>query len=131
MTEARILVVEDNAVNRELICDLLEAEGYTVLEATDGAEGIDLARREHPDLILMDLQLPNVDGFTATGVLKSDPQTAHIPIIAVTAYTMKGDREKALQAGCDGYLSKPIHTRELAPTVALYLKEAARPSDPT
>ena len=127
MAEECILVVEDNPINRELLCDLLEVEGYTVLQATDGAEGIDIARRERPDLIFMDLQLPSVDGFAATGLLKRDPHTAHIPIIAVTAYAMKGDREKALEAGCDGYISKPFNTRELVSVVTTWLGKRGDP----
>jgi CheY-like chemotaxis protein len=113
-----ILVVEDNPVNLELVTDLLEVAGYAVLQAGSAEDGIDQARTAQPDLILMDVRLPGMDGLTATGVLKSEAGTRHIPVIALTAQAMKGDEEQALAAGCDGYLSKPIDTRELPKAIA-------------
>ncbi len=110
---ARILVVEDNAQHRLLMTDILEALGYEVLEAHDGAEGIALAHREKPDLIVMDMQMPVMDGLTAARALKGDPQTRAIKILAVTSFAMKGDRERILEAGCDDYMAKPIDTRQL------------------
>ncbi|OAT85179.1 response regulator [Desulfotomaculum copahuensis] len=103
-----ILIIEDNPINTKLVRDLLQAGGYTTLEAQDASTGLEIARREKPDLILMDIQLPGMDGLEATRILKADPATAGIPVLAVTAYAMKGDAEKALDAGCDGYVTKPI-----------------------
>jgi CheY-like chemotaxis protein len=117
----RILVVEDNPDNRILITDVLSSLDYEVLVAVDGEEGVRLATDEIPDLILMDLSLPKVDGWTATGQIKENETLAHIPIIALTAHAMVGDREKALQAGCDDYISKPIDLRELASKLAHFL----------
>jgi CheY-like chemotaxis protein len=117
----RILVVEDNPDNRILITDVLTSLDYEVLVAVDGAEGVSKATAEVPDLILMDLSLPHMDGWTATGHIKANPALTHIPIIALTAHAMVGDREKALQAGCDDYVSKPIDLRELAGKLAQYL----------
>jgi len=120
----RILVVEDNPMNLELVRDILTAQGYEVLEAADGATGVAIARLERPALILMDLQLPQLDGLEATRQIRSDPRLAHIPIVAVTAHAMKGDDEKARAAGCDGFVTKPIQVREFAATVAAFLKAA-------
>lgn len=117
----RILVVEDNPDNRILITDVLSSLSYEVLIAEDGQEGVDLAESEVPDLILMDLSLPKVDGWAATQQIKEKPALAHIPIIALTAHAMVGDREKALQAGCNDYISKPIDLRELASKLAHFL----------
>lgn len=110
----RILVVEDNRDNMTLIVDVLTSLDYTVLQATDGEQGVELARREEPDLILMDLSLPRMDGWTAARTIKSDVDLAPIPIIALTAHAMVGDRERALEAGCDDYITKPINLQELA-----------------
>jgi len=120
----RILVVEDNPMNLELVRDILTAQGYEVLEAADGATGVAIARLERPALILMDLQLPQLDGLEATRQIRCDPRLAHIPIVAVTAHAMKGDDEKARAAGCDGFVTKPIQVREFAATVAAFLKGA-------
>jgi two-component system cell cycle response regulator DivK len=120
----RILVVEDNAMNLELVRDILTAEGYEVLEAADGATGVAIAALERPELILMDLQLPTLDGLEATRLIRADPRLAHIPIVAVTANAMKGDDDKARAAGCDGFVTKPIQVREFAATVAEFLKRA-------
>ncbi|MFP4324249.1 MAG: response regulator [Anaerolineales bacterium] len=117
----RILVVEDNPDNRILITDVLTSLSYDVLVAVDGEEGVAKADAEKPDLILMDLSLPHMDGWTATGQIKANPDLQHIPIIALTAHAMVGDRERALEAGCDDYVSKPIDLRELAGKLAEYL----------
>jgi CheY-like chemotaxis protein len=114
MGNGRILVVEDNGDNMTLISDVLSSLNYEVISAKDGEEGVERAKAEKPDLILMDLSLPRMDGWTATRQLKADPDFAHIPVIALTAHAMIGDRERALAAGCDDYLSKPINIRELA-----------------
>ena len=114
----RILVVEDNADNRVLITDVLTAMNYEVLVAGDGEEGVEKAQAEVPDLILMDLSLPKMDGWTASRAIKANATLAHIPIIALTAHAMVGDREKALGAGCDDYISKPIDLRELSSKLA-------------
>lgn len=120
----RILVVEDNDRNRRLLRILLRSRGYEVIEAVTGEEAMKYLRDHKPDLILMDIQLPNVDGLELTKNIKSNPETADIPIVAVTAYAMKGDRERILEAGCDGYISKPIDTRRLALLVAEILKNS-------
>ena len=114
----RILVVEDNDRNRRLMRILLKANGYEVIEASTGAEAMDYLRDHVPDLILMDIQLPHTDGLALTREIKNGAQTKDIPIIAVTAYAMKGDRERMLEAGCDGYISKPIDTQKLPQIVA-------------
>lgn len=121
MAGERILIVEDNPMSMELIHDLLEVHRYTILQAWDAAKGIEVARTERPDLILMDIQLPGMDGLTATRVLKRDARTLDIPVVALTAYAMKGDEVKALEAGCAGYIPKPIDTREFVGTVQSYL----------
>ena len=117
----RILVVEDNPDNRILITDVLTSLNYEVIVAVDGEEGVNKATAEIPDLILMDLSLPQMDGWTATGHIKANPKLAHIPVIALTAHAMVGDRERALEAGCNDYVSKPIDLRELAGKLAQYL----------
>lgn len=114
MSGARILVVEDNLDNMMLISDVLTSLQYEVLQAIDGAQGLKMACEERPDLILMDMSLPRVDGWTATRQIKADPELRDIPIIAVTAHAMVGDRERALEVGCDDYISKPINLRDLA-----------------
>jgi CheY-like chemotaxis protein len=106
-----ILVIEDNSLNLELVTDLLEAAGCIVCQARTAEEGLRLARNAKFDLVLMDLSLPGMDGLAATKVLKSDPLTLHLPVIAVTAHAMRGDHDTALRAGCDGYLTKPIDTK--------------------
>lgn len=108
MPERVILVVEDNEKSLRLVRDILESQGYGVLLASNGNLGLELAREKKPDLIIMDIQMPDIDGLTATRMLKDDETTAHIPVLALTAMAMKGDRELILQAGCDGYLPKPI-----------------------
>ncbi|MCA9797259.1 MAG: response regulator, partial [Candidatus Eremiobacteraeota bacterium] len=117
----RILVVEDNVFNLELVTDLLEAAGHQVVGASNGPSGIELARRDVPQLILMDLSLPGMDGLTAARELHSDPSTRSIPVVVVTAHAMKGDAEKVREAGCAGYISKPIDTRSFVAMVERYL----------
>lgn len=104
----KILLVEDNEINRDMLTLRLQRKGYEVLIAVDGQEGIDVAKTKAPDLILMDMSLPVIDGWHASQQLKADPQTKHIPIIALTAHAMESDRAKALAAGCDDYYTKPI-----------------------
>jgi len=114
----KVLIVEDNPLNMRLIEMILKANSYTLLKATDGEEALDIATRERPDLVLMDIRLPKVSGLEVARRLKENPAFSHIPIIALTAHAMKGDKEKAIEAGCDSYLSKPINTRELPRLVA-------------
>ena len=109
----KILLVEDNELNRDMLTRRLKRKGFTVLCAENGQEGIDVARSATPDIILMDLSLPVVDGWTAAERLKADTTTKSIPIIALTAHAMKGDRERALEAGCDDYDTKPIDFERL------------------
>jgi two-component system cell cycle response regulator DivK len=110
---ARVLVIEDNAANMKLACLLLRSAGHTALCAIDAESGVTLARAERPDLILMDLQLPGMDGLAATALLKRDPETSAMPVIALTAMAMKMDREKSQLAGCDAYIAKPLRYKEL------------------
>jgi two-component system cell cycle response regulator DivK len=110
---ARILLVEDSEMNWDMLSRRLRRKGYEVLVATDGKQGVELALAEVPDLILMDMSLPVVDGWEATRQIKAAPQTQTVPIIALTAHAMQGDREKALEAGCDDYDTKPIEFRRL------------------
>lgn len=115
---ARILVVEDNPANMKLAVFLLESAGHAVLSAVDAEAGLALARVERPDLILMDIQLPGIDGLEAIALLKRDDATRAIPVIALTALAMKGDEERIRAAGCDGYIAKPMRYREFLATVA-------------
>ena len=117
----RILVIEDTEDNRRILRDLLTAAGFEIIEATDGATGVAMAAEQHPDLILMDIQLPVIDGYEATRRIKADPATRHIPIIAVTSYALAGDEAKTRAAGCDGYIAKPYDPRQLLQTVREYL----------
>ncbi len=121
MANETILVVEDSALNRKLVEAILQPHGYRILIAVDGAEGIEIATREKPDLILMDMQMPKVSGYDATQTLKSQPETAHIPIVALTAHAMADERERALAIGCDDYITKPIDTRAFPGQVREYL----------
>ena len=118
---ARVLVVEDNAANMTLATFLLERAGHVVLSATDAESGLALARDEQPDLILMDIQLPGMDGLAATALLKGAAETRSIPVIALTALAMRGDEERIRAAGCDGYIAKPIRYQEFLATIALRL----------
>ena len=121
MAGALILIVEDNPRNLKLIRDILQFRGYTTLEAETGEAGVTLARERQPALILMDVQLPGMDGRAATKVLKADLSTQKIPVIAMTAFAMKGDKESLLADGFDGYMSKPINTKEIPQLVERYL----------
>ena len=116
-----ILVIEDNDLNRELVTDLLEANGFIVYQAHEAEEGLRLAREHMPDLVLMDLSLPGMDGLAATRALREDPSIQHLTVIALTAHAMKGDEQTALQAGCDGYLTKPIDTRTFAGKIRTFI----------
>ena len=107
-----VLIVEDNALNMKLFCAMIVAQGYDVLQATDGPGGLDLAYRQHPDLIIMDLQLPGISGLEVTHSLKADDDTRDIPIIATSAYVLRGDEERIMASGCDGYMAKPIAISE-------------------
>ena len=122
---AVILVVDDNRLNLELATDLLEAAGYGVRQARSGPEAIALARQEQPQLILMDIGLPGMDGYAALRALRGDPGTAGIPLVALTSYAMAGDEERARAAGFDGYITKPIDTRGLPKAVAALLARQA------
>lgn len=124
MVDAVILIVEDNPLNLELASDILEGAGYAVLPAGLAREGLRLAKEEQPDLVLMDIRLPDLDGMQAVKLLKDDPATSAIPVIALTAQAMRGDEEAARAAGFDGYISKPIDTRSFVKTVAGYLDGA-------
>ena len=117
----KVLVVEDNPTNMTLAVFLLDSASHTVLQATNAEAGLTLARTEMPDLILMDIQLPGMDGLEATALLKADPATSGIPVIALTALAMKGDEERIRAAGCDGYIAKPIAYKEFLGTVATQL----------
>ena len=124
----RVLVIEDNDIGRELMTYALQSFGCTTEVAADGAEGIEAARRERPDLILCDVQMPGLDGFDVVRVLKQDPTLRDVPVIAVTALAMAGDRERLLASGFDGYLSKPIEPQQLAAAIQPWLPAALWPS---
>ncbi len=111
MEGKKILVIEDNELNMKLVRTLLKLGQHQIIEAVDAESGIQLAKEHNPDMVLMDVQLPGMDGLEATQILKSDPSTNSIPIVALTSYAMTGDKKKALEAGCDGYITKPIDTR--------------------
>jgi CheY-like chemotaxis protein len=115
-----ILVVEDALLNIKLIREILTYRGDTVFEAANGREGIDLAIEKKPDLILMDIQMPVMDGMEATQLIKANPATRHIPIVALTGYAMDGDKKRMLEAGCDGYLSKPFKIKELLQAIDVF-----------
>ena len=117
----RILIVEDNPQNMRLLEMVLRARNYALLKATDGEEALDVAMRERPDLIIMDIQLPKLNGLEVTRKLRETPELRHTPIIGVTAYAMKGDKERVIESGCDAYLSKPINTRDLPEVIARML----------
>jgi two-component system, cell cycle response regulator DivK len=121
VSRRRILVVEDNPDNMTLIVDVLTSLNYEVLQATDGQRGVEMVDEERPDLVLMDLSLPKMDGWTATRTLKAEHDLKEIPIIALTAHAMVGDRERAMEAGCDDYVSKPINLQELATKLKKFL----------
>ncbi|HVY07455.1 MAG TPA: response regulator [Burkholderiales bacterium] len=117
----RILVIEDQEDNRRIVRDLLTASGFELSEATTGEDGVAFATRDRPDLILMDIQLPGIDGYEATRRIKADPELKSIPIIVVTSYALSGDDQKAFAAGCDGYVTKPYSPRLLLAKIREYL----------
>jgi CheY-like chemotaxis protein len=110
----KILIAEDNAVNRELLRELLEMRGYTVVEACDGDEALRMIEQTQPDLLLLDIGMPVLDGFAVVRKIRENPRMASLPVVAVTAYAMQGDRERILNSNFDGYLSKPVNSRSLA-----------------
>ncbi|HEY1414809.1 MAG TPA: response regulator [Caulobacteraceae bacterium] len=114
-----ILIIEDNDLNMKLFADLLEGAGYRVLQSGEGVAGFQIARQERPDLIVMDIQLPAISGLEVTRWIKEDPELAHIPVVAVTAYAMKGDESRMLEGGCEAYMAKPI-------SVAVFLETIGR-----
>ena len=116
-----VLIVEDNELNMKLFHDLLEAHGYATVSTRNGAEAVDLARKHRPDLILMDIQLPEVSGLEVTKWLKEDDALKSIPVIAITAFAMKGDEERIREGGCEAYLSKPISVAKFLSTVRTYI----------
>ena len=124
---AKVLVIEDNAANMKLASLLLRNAHHSVLCAVDAEAGLMVARNELPDLILMDIQLPGMDGLAATSLLKQDPHTAHIPVIALTAMAMKEDRDKTLRAGCDAYIIKPLRYKELYQVIDTLLQKNITP----
>ena len=119
----RILVIEDTEDNRQIIRDLLSSVGYELIEAMDGVSGVALAQKERPDLILMDIQLPEIDGYEATRRIRAIPELAKVPIIAVTSYALSGDEAKTREAGCDGYVAKPFSPRQLLAKIREFLPE--------
>lgn len=122
MTGEKILIVEDDPMNMELFRDLLEVKGYIIYEAVDANEAIEQSRENKFALILMDIQLPGMDGLTATKIIKEQSKNKNTPIVALTAYAMKGDKERIEGAGCDGYITKPINTKEFPEEVAVFFK---------
>ena len=131
MTEAKdktILIVEDNDLNMKLFNDVLEAQGYTILQSKDGMEALKMAREHLPDLILMDIQLPEVSGLEVTKWIKEDDRLREIPVIAVTAFAMKGDEEKIREGGCEAYIPKPISVAMFIQTVESFLKPVQQPA---
>lgn len=125
MNVPRILIVDDNPTNLKLASDVLSFDGYEILNASDASSAQEIIRNTPPDLILMDIALPDMDGLTLTRLLKADESTRHIVVVALTAFAMKGDDARAREAGCDGYITKPIDTRTLPNAVAGYLRARA------
>lgn len=122
MSPARILIIEDDPDNLEMVQFLLERAGYTILTTQNGTEGLELAQRELPDLILLDMTIPGLDGWQLAATLKGAQETSRLPIIALTAHTLPGDRKRALDAGCDGYISKPLNLETFLQDVASFLQ---------
>ena len=125
MTQKTVMIVEDNELNMKLFHDLLDAHGYRIIQTADGMEALSLARAHRPDLILMDIQLPEVSGLEVTKWIKDDDDLKSIPVIAVTAFAMKGDEEKIREGGCEAYISKPISVTHFLDTVKRFLEQAA------
>ena len=128
MEKARILVVEDNPDNRGLVCFLLEGAGFQVLQAEDGRQALEIARKEPPDLVLLDMSIPEVDGWTVASRLKTASETRSICVVALTGHTLPGDRKKALDSGCDGYISKPLDVPNFVSQVTAYLDKRPKSS---
>ncbi|GLQ18626.1 response regulator [Maritalea porphyrae] len=116
-----VMIVEDNELNMKLFNDLLESRGYRTIQTRNGLEALDIAKEHHPDLILMDIQLPEVSGLVVTKWIKENDELAHIPVIAVTAFAMKGDEERILEGGCEGYISKPISLPHFLETIESFI----------
>ena len=127
----KVLYVEDNPRNMRLVRKFLEHAGYEVLEAVSGLDGLEVAAKQRPDVILMDINLPDIDGLEAAGQLKEDPDLRGIPVIALTANAMHGDRERCLAGGCDGYIPKPINKLDLLETVAVFVNATSQDSEPS
>lgn len=125
---ARVLLIEDNRPSRELMSYLLHAFGHTPMEANNGVDGLEAIRRERPDLVVCDIDLPRLDGYSLAGRAKSDPEICDIPLLAVTALAMVGDRDRALRAGFDGYISKPIEPETFVQEIERFLSDHARPT---
>jgi two-component system, cell cycle response regulator DivK len=123
MAATRVLIVDDAELNRKVVKTVLLAQGFEVLEAHDGEEAVQMATEHLPDIVLMDVQLPKIDGYEATRLLRAQESTHHLPIIALTAHAMPGESERAQEAGCDGYISKPINTRTLVEQISEHLKQ--------
>ena len=126
----RILVAEDNAVNRELLRELLETRGYTVFEACDGQEALHMIEQAQPELLLLDIGMPVLDGFAVIRRIRESPRLARLPVVAVTAYAMRGDRERILESGFDGYLSKPLNPSSLTQELDRLLTKGSQPPKP-
>jgi two-component system, cell cycle response regulator DivK len=126
MADERVLIVEDNDKNMKLFRDVLSAKGYSTLEATTGEQAVELAVEHAPDLVLLDIRLPDIDGVETLGRLRADERTSSIPVLAVTAQAMRGDRERFLAAGFDGYVAKPVDIGELVNTVSEHCRRRAR-----
>ena len=124
---SKVLIAGDNAVNRELLRELLEMRGYTVVEACDGGEALRMIEQTQPDLLLLDVGMPVLDGFAVVGKIRENPRLAQLPVVAVTAYAMQGDREKILNAKFDGYLSKPVNSQSLAEELDRLLNKGTDP----
>jgi CheY-like chemotaxis protein len=122
MQDRKILVIEDNELNMKLVVALLKIANYQILQAVDAESGIRLARHQRPALILMDVQLPGIDGLAATRLIKADEELKATPVVALTSYAMQGDEEKAMEAGCDGYISKPLDTRTFLGRIGEFIK---------
>ncbi len=120
----KLLLVEDNELNRDMLSRRLQRKGYEMVIATDGQQGVQMAQEQHPDLILMDMSLPVIDGWEATRLLKADASTQSIPVVALTAHAMAGDREKAIEAGCDDYDTKPIELPRLLEKIEALLNKS-------
>ncbi len=118
---SKILIVEDNEMNMRLFSDLLKAKGYDVIQCLDGRKALDIAKQEKPDLILMDIQMPEISGLEVTSLIRQDPEIKDTKIVAVTAFAMKGDEQKIIDGGCNGYIAKPIAVADFLNTVASFL----------